>query len=50
LECLIIAGRRLIKMFNKRGPRLNPYVTHNNKQKGEENFPKIRMKEDLFDK
>jgi hypothetical protein len=37
-------------MLNKRGPRVEPWGTPNNTEKGEENFPKIWTKEDLFDK
>jgi hypothetical protein len=48
--CLIRAERSLTKILNKRGPRVDPCVTPDNTEKGDENFPKIRMKEDLFNK
>jgi hypothetical protein len=50
LECLIIAERSLTKMLNKRGPRVDPCGTPDNTKKGDENFPKMRTKKDLFNK
>jgi hypothetical protein len=40
----------LKKILNKRGTRVDPCGTPNNTEKGDENFPKMRMKEDLFNK
>jgi hypothetical protein len=37
-------------MLNKRGPSVEPWGTPDNTEKEEEIFPKIRTKEDLFDK
>jgi hypothetical protein len=37
-------------MLNKGGPSVEPWGTADNTEKAEENFPKIRTKEDLFDK
>jgi hypothetical protein len=42
--------KSLIKMLNKRGRRVKPCGTPDNIEKGEKNFPKIRMMEDLFHK
>jgi hypothetical protein len=50
LECLIIAERSLTEILNKRGPRIDPCGTPDNTGKGDENFPKIRTKKDLFNK
>jgi hypothetical protein len=49
LECLILAERSLIKILNKRGPRVKPCGTPDNTEKGKENFPKIQTKENLLD-
>jgi hypothetical protein len=49
LECLILAERSLIKILNKRDPRIDFWKTPENTEKGEENFDKIRTKEHLFD-
>jgi hypothetical protein len=40
----------MTKMLNKRGPRVDRCGTSDNTETGEENFPKIRAKEDLFNK
>jgi hypothetical protein len=45
-----LTERPLIKVLIKRGPRVQPCGTADNTEKGEENFPKTRTKEDLFDK
>jgi hypothetical protein len=50
LERIILEESSLIKMLNKRGPMVEPCGTPDNTEKGKENFPKIRMKENLFDK
>jgi hypothetical protein len=50
LECLIIADRSLTKILNKRGPRIDPCGAPDNTEKGDKNFPKMRTKEDLFNK
>jgi hypothetical protein len=39
-----------MKMLIKRGPSMEPCGTPDKTEKGEENFPKIRTKEDLSDK
>jgi hypothetical protein len=36
-------------MLNKRDPSAESWGTPDNTEKEEENFPKIRTKEDLFD-
>jgi hypothetical protein len=50
LECLTIAERSLTKILNKRGPRIDHCGAPDNRDKGDENFPKMRTKEDLFNK
>lgn len=37
-------------MLNKRGPSVGPPGTPESTEKAEENFPKIRTVEDVFDK
>jgi hypothetical protein len=50
LECLIISERSLTKILKKRGPRVNPCGAPDNTEKGDENFPIMLTKEDLFNK
>jgi hypothetical protein len=46
---IISKKEKFIKMFNERDTRVEPCGTDNT-QNGEENFPKIQTKKDLFDK
>jgi hypothetical protein len=50
LKSFIAAERPLTKILNKTGQRVDPCVTPEKTEKGDENFPKMRKKEDLFNK
>jgi hypothetical protein len=49
-ESFVLTDRLLIEILNKRRTRIEVCGTLNNTEKGEENFPKIRLMEDLFNK
>jgi hypothetical protein len=50
LEYLILVERSLIKVLNKRGPKVGTCGTFDNKKKGEEKFSEVRTNDDLFSK
>jgi hypothetical protein len=50
VEYLIIAERALTKILNKRGSMVDSCGATDNSEKGDEHFPKMRTKEDLFNK
>jgi hypothetical protein len=50
LEEWILAHRSLIKILNNRSPTVEPCGTPDSMGKGEENFPKMRTKENLDDR
>jgi hypothetical protein len=49
-EYCILEHISLIKMLYSRGPKVEPCGTPDNIGKSEENFPKVRTMEDLYDK
>jgi hypothetical protein len=49
-EKWILAHKSLIKILNNRDPKIEPCSTPDSMVEGEEDFPKMRIKEDLFDK
>jgi hypothetical protein len=46
----ILEYKSLIQMLNSRGPKVEPRGTPDNIGNGEENFPKARTMEDLYNK
>jgi hypothetical protein len=50
MELLILAKLLLIKMFIRRGSRLEPCSTPDKSEEGDGNILKIRTKKNLFNK
>jgi hypothetical protein len=48
LESLILAEILFTKILNNRGPRVNCCGISDNREKEDENFPKMRTEEDVF--
>jgi hypothetical protein len=49
-EYCILEHKSLIKTLNSMGPNVEPCGTPDNIGNGEENFPKVRTMEDLYEK